>query len=287
VRARLAAALLLALLTACSGPAQQEDGTTLAVIGDFGTGGRSERAVAEAIRDWDRDQGLDALVTTGDNVYPDGSPSKFDQAWRKPYGWTADEDVEVVASLGNHDLDSGDPAELMALLDMPDRYYVKTVGLVQAVVLDANDVDAPGQTAFLARALEEPLPAGARYRVAVFHQAAYSCSDHSSDADVQREWLPLLTDGAVDLVLNGHDHVYQRFTPADGPTFVVTGGGGAKVHDREACPDGTPEPDVAESALHFVVLDATQEGLRIRAITPAGEELDDTTVRPRPSAATS
>ena len=251
------------------------------MIGDFGTGGRSERAVAAAVREWDRNTPLDGLVTTGDNVYPDGSPTKFDQAWRKPYGWVADEGIAVVASLGNHDLDSGDPAELMALLDMPDRWYTRTIGLVQAVVLDANDVEAVGQTEFLTETLRAPLPRGARYRVVVFHQAAYSCADHGSDDDVQREWVPLLEDGDVDLVLNGHDHLYQRFSPDDGPTYVVTGGGGAKIDQPEACRTGTPPPDDAEPTLHFVALDATRDGLRIRAVTPDGNVVDDTMVRPR------
>lgn len=278
----LAALLLTGALSACSDTdASSPEATRLAVIGDFGTGGRSERAVAEAIRDWDRRDALDALVTTGDNVYPDGSPSKFDQAWREPYGWVEDEGIEVVASLGNHDLDSGDPSELMELLDMPDRWYTKTVGLVHAVVLDANDVEAEDQTEFLTEALEAPLPRGARYRVVVFHQAAYSCAEHGSDDDVQREWLPLLEDSDVDLVLNGHDHLYQRFGPDDGPTYVVTGGGGAKIDQPESCPTGTPRPDDAEPTLHFVALDATPDALRIRAVTPDGEVVDDTTVRPR------
>ena len=33
---------------------------------------------------------------------------------------------------------------------------------------------------------------------------------------------PILDEFKVDLVLNGHDHAYQRFGPIDGTTFVVT-----------------------------------------------------------------
>jgi len=79
----------------------------------------------------------------------------------------------------------------------------------------------------------------ARWKVAVFHQPAYSCGTHGSSPEVQREWVRLFQRSGVDLVLNGHDHDYQRFAPIGGVTYVVTGGG-AELYEVGDCPAGTP-----------------------------------------------
>lgn len=283
-RAGAALALLLLPLAVGCGSAdaersQRQPGATyLGVVGDFGTGGRKEQAVADALAQRAEDDRLDALLTTGDNVYPDGSPSKFDQAWNEPYGWVEDQDVKVVAALGNHDVRNGNGPGVQKLLGMPGPWYSTTVGLVQVVVLDTNDIDEE-QTRFLARTLDEPLPEGTRYRVVVFHEPALSCAREPDD-DVVEEWVPLLTDGDVDLVLNGHNHLYERFSPEQGPPYVVTGGGGAELYPVGRCASGTPEAEVAESVLHYVTLVATEEKLQLQAVEPDGDVIDELELEP-------
>lgn len=275
-------ALLPALLSACAQEAVAFQGPTrLAVIGDMGTGGDDEWAVAFAVRASADREGLDALVTTGDNIYPDGDPEAYDRAWRKPYGWTAELGVPVVAALGNHDVKDGHEQAEMQLLGMPARWYTRTVGGVQLIVLDANLVDDEDQAKFLRKALDARRPRGTAYRVVVFHQPAYSCARHGSTKDVLSEWEPLFADGKVDLVLNGHDHAYQRFGPVDRTTYVVTGGGGAELYPIEDCPAATPAPEVAVAAFHYVSVEATAEQLLVQARTPDGRVLDTATISPR------
>jgi len=47
-------------------------------------------------------------------------------------------------------------------------------------------------------------------------QPAWSCSSHGSTPEVDRCWVPVLERYRVALVLNGHDHNYQRFVSAGG-----------------------------------------------------------------------
>lgn len=110
----------------------------VAVVGDFGTGGIDERAVARRIRAWVEAVDADALVTTGDNVYPAGDPSQFEAAWTIPYGWVAGRDMRVIASLGNHDVKTALGKHVMHLFDMPARRYLMSVGPVDYIVLDAT-----------------------------------------------------------------------------------------------------------------------------------------------------
>jgi hypothetical protein len=242
------------------------------VIGDFGSGGQAELKIAGAIDRWTDAHPINALVTTGDNVYESGAPARFDEAWHGPFGWLSAEGVPVVATLGNHDVETQDGAPVMVLLGMPSRWYTRRIGPVEFIVLDANRPSDPAQLDFLRHALARST---ARWTIAVFHQPAYSCSRHGSTPEVDDLWLPLLEHYGVDIVLNGHDHAYQRFGPLDGTTFVVTGGGGAPLYDVDECPDGTPAPDAKRVVHHFVTLVVSGSRLRIEALDSRLRSIDE------------
>jgi len=251
------------------------DGFGFAVIGDFGSGDASERTVANAIREWSSTHRLDALVTTGDNVYESGAPDELGAAWGRPYGWVAEQQVPVVAALGNHDVVTDAGAPELRLFDMPGRWYAGTIGPVRFIVLDANDPTDPEQMAFLRTQLAAD--ARAPWTVAVFHQPAFSCSFHGSTPEVDEAWVPLFARGGVDLVLNGHDHAYERFAPIDGVTYVVDGSGGATLYPASTflCPNGTPDYVFANARDHaFVALTATAHRLVGQAITADGRVID-------------
>lgn len=242
------------------------------VLGDFGNGSQAELKIAGAIDDWTDAHPVNALVTTGDNVYESGAPSRFAEAWHVPFGWVSVKGIPVVASLGNHDVETQGGAPVMGLLDMPSRWYTRRIGPVEFIVLDANRVMDQRQLDFLRGALDSST---ARWKVAVFHQPAYSCSRHGSTPDVDDLWLPLLATDGVDLVLNGHDHAYQRFGPIDGTTYVVTGGGGAPLYHEDDCPDGTPTPEAARVVHHFVTLVVSGSRLRIEAFDSRLRSIDE------------
>jgi 3',5'-cyclic AMP phosphodiesterase CpdA len=242
------------------------------VLGDFGNGSQAELKVAGAIDDWTDAHPVNALVTTGDNVYESGSPTRFAEAWEGPFGWVSVEGIPVVATLGNHDVETQGGAPVMGLLDMPSRWYTRRIGPVEFIVLDANRPTDPRQLDFLRRAVATST---ARWKIAVFHQPAYSCSRHGSTPEVDDLWLPLLAGDGVDLVLNGHDHAYQRFGPIDGTTYVVTGGGGAPLYHEDDCPDGTPEPEAKRVVHHFVTLVVSGSRLRIEALDSRLRSIDE------------
>jgi hypothetical protein len=152
-------------------------------------------------------------------------------------------------------------------------YYSFVYGNVMVISLDANDVSneipanngytGGAQTAWLAKQL-----AAARSRsdvdfvVAYFHHCAYcTCTVHSSEGGVRANWAPLFDQYAVDLVINGHNHIYERtdpikagsatgaapigstITPAtQGTTYVTAGGAGESLYSFSA-------PDSYEGAI--------------------------------------
>lgn len=143
--------------------------------------------------------------------------------------------------------------------------YSFTYGNTAVVALDANDVsyEIPAnqgytdgrQTRWLDRRLAELRAAdGIDFIVVFFHHCAFSTTNsHASDGGVRDAWLPLFEKHQVDLVINGHNHVYERTdalksgrvskkmpigesvdTTREGIVYVTAGGAGRALYDFPA-----------------------------------------------------
>ncbi|MEV5318935.1 metallophosphoesterase family protein [Streptomyces sp. NPDC052687] len=189
--------------------------------------------------------------------------------------------VPWMVTTGNHDMEAWYSPDgyggQWARWSLPDSgfdprrapgVYAFTYGNVGVIALDANDVsyEIPAnlghsegrQTAWLDKKLRElRADRGVDFVVVFFHHCAYSTSSHASDGGVRAEWVPLFAEHRVDLVINGHNHVYERTDairggevgrpvpvggstdPARDGTVYVTAGGGGK--DLYGFPAGVPE----------------------------------------------
>ncbi|MGW3624119.1 purple acid phosphatase family protein [Streptomyces sp. NPDC000880] len=108
--------------------------------------------------------------------------------------------------------------------------YAFTYGNVGVVALDANDVSTEirantgytggAQTRWLDQRLGELRKnKDIDFIVVFFHHCAFSTTNqHASDGGVRDAWVPLFDKHSVDLVVNGHNHVYER-------TDALRGGG--------------------------------------------------------------
>lgn len=152
--------------------------------------------------------------------------------------------------------------------------YSFTYGNVGIVALDANDVsyEIPAnkgysdgrQTAWLDRRLGE-LRKSVDFVVVFFHHCTYSTSSHASDGGVRDAWLPLFTKHQVDLVINGHNHVYERTDAIkggkvgrrvpvgastdptrDGTVYVTAGGAGKSLYSFPVGVEDSYEGKVAD-----------------------------------------
>lgn len=137
--------------------------------------------------------------------------------------------------------------------DLANCFYRFRYGSVEFVSIDNNDVTSEipinvGYTGGRQQAwVQRTLAAAAAdpavdFIVVLMHQAAFSSSSkHGSDTGVRAAWLQLFNQYGVDLVLQGHDHLYERthamqgLTVADdsgpyrtdaGTVFVLVGNGG-------------------------------------------------------------
>jgi hypothetical protein len=143
----------------------------------------------------------------------------------------------------------------------PPTYYSFVYGNVGVVSLDANDVSyeipanlgytGGAQTAWLEATLAKLRASKAvDFIVAYHHHCAYcTCTAHGSEGGVRQYWTPLYDKYQVDLVINGHNHIYERTDPiiggsptgkapigstihpaSQGTTYVTAGGGGESLY---------------------------------------------------------
>lgn len=259
-------ASLLAFL-ALAGPAAADTG--IVAIGDFGVGGDRERGTGAAVERFLAARPADALVTLGDNDYTE-RPRAFRRNWTEAFGWAAADGLLVAGTLGNHDVRVDGGRYEFGLLGMPGRYYQRRVGDVALFLLDSNNL-GPAQLRWLDGALART---DAPWKVVAFHHPPFSCGGYLGDQRVRRALVPLFERHDVDLVLSGHDHNYQRFRRA-GVTYVVHGGGGARLYRLRSCPRWFPQRLAARKVHGWLYLRAAPGSLRVRAIGRWGGVQDD------------
>jgi hypothetical protein len=237
-----------------------------AVVGDQGSGLPPQYRIARRMCSWRRhDHPFRLVFTTGDNVYPRGQPSRFDETFFKPYRCLLNRGARFHSALGNHDVvtANGDHQVSEPAFGYKSRkrnYVIRKRGM-RFVVANATNLrehwlrkkTRPGQ--------------GDRWTIVIFHFPVYSPGQHGSYAD-WREWMPdLFVKRGVDLVLSGHDHLYAVTKSLKGIRYVVTGGGGASLYD---CRDRWFAA-VCRSRHHFLYVVARRNRLWVHAVPGEGE----------------
>jgi acid phosphatase type 7 len=256
-------------------PVGDDSRFSFAVVGDSGSGGKGQLAVAALLERL----GPDLALHTGDVVYPAGEERHYDRRFFAPYR-NLIKNVPLFPVLGNHDVRKGNGAAFLEnfhpSLGSPGstkRYYSFDWGNVHFVALDSElyhgdrDSSPKEQRDFLVRDLAA---ARRRWRVASLHRSPYGSSRHGGDEKVREDLEPLFVKYGVDLVFSGHDHVYERTMPIDGVTYVVSGGGGRRLYragkgERTAC---------SKSAHHAVLVRVDGGRLLLEAVEADGKVVD-------------
>jgi hypothetical protein len=254
------------------------DHLVFAAIGDNGSGGRQAMAVADQMADTYalRPYGLVCLL--GDICYYGSIQDRFHDVFEEPMEPLIEAGVRFELSIGNHDgglNDSGSSSEEidaeLALLGTPSRYYTTSHGPVDFFYLDSNEpgLFGPGSSEQLDW-FDDALGASTNvWKVVCIHHPPYSSGWYGSTPGEADKLSPILRRHAVDLVLSGHDHHYERTVPIDGTTYVVSGGG---------CKTTPVEPSeisaVAESTLEFMHFAVDGDHLTGEAIRPDGSLVD-------------
>lgn len=228
--------------------------------GGSGSGDRCRMAATAALLG-----GADAVLPLGDTQYEAGALDDF----RTSYGPTWGEFLPVTRpAVGNHEYETRGAAGYYSYFgaaagDPSAGYYAYDVGAWRLISLNSEcqvvscSLDSP-QYRWLKGELASHTNA---CTLAYWHRPLFSSgSEHGGDARSRPFWKLLYLYGA-DVVLNGHDHDYERFAPQDpqgaadpsGIREFVVGTGGRSLN-----PLNTLRPNSeASSASSFGVLRLT------------------------------
>ena len=192
------------------------------VLGDFGTGDRTQYQLAEQMKKLHDRFKYELVVLVGDNLYGAERPQDFKKKFELPYKPLLDAGVKFYASLGNHDARE---QRYYKLFNMEGKLYYTFSPKpdVRFFALESTYPE-PEQIKWLENELKA---SGSDWKIAFFHHPLYSSGDrHGSDLRLRELLEPLFLKYNVSLVLTGHDHFYERVKPQKGITYFVVGSGG-------------------------------------------------------------
>jgi hypothetical protein len=188
------------------------------------------------------------IFTAGDNAYPDGSPGQFADCYGPSWGRHK---ARTRPAPGNHDYHTAGAAAYFQYFganagEAGKGYYSYELGPWHLIVLNSNcgaiggcDAGSPQMDWLLADLAAHP----AGCTLAYWHHPVVTLGPHLDDeAGILPLWQAL-HDGGVDIVVNGHEHNYQRYAPlgrdarstdAAGMRLFVVGTGGRDLTLAEA-----------------------------------------------------
>jgi hypothetical protein len=257
-------------------PEPQRASLRFAVIGDSGRWSKQQQQLADQVIAQRERFPFEFVVMLGDNNYGDGSPESYKVRFEQPFKPLLDAGVKFYAALGNHDVG---PQWDYPLFNMNGhRYYTfeEKTGVpviadtaVRFWVLDSNRLDAE-QLAWLDRELSG---SKADWKIALSHHPIYSSGRYSWAALARRRSLePVLVRNGVNVVLSGHEHLYERLVPQNGIMYFTSGGAGS-VRVGDLRPSRVTAAGY-DRDLSFMLIEIAGDTLYFQAINRVGETID-------------
>jgi hypothetical protein len=204
------------------------------------------------------------VFTTGDNVYRSGTLTEYRDCYDPSWGRHKARTRPVP---GNHDYETPDASGYFQYFDNIPPYYAYDLGAWRIYALN-SEIDASPESPQVAW-LQEDLAANPRQCVlAYWHLPRWSSgTKHGSVKKVQPLWR-ILYRADAELVINGHEHNYERFAPMNAAgephpegmrAFVVGTGGGNLYELGSPLPTSEAQNDAAHGVLKLTLHESSYE----------------------------
>ena len=215
------------------------------------------------LRDAAASENLDvAVALLGDGAYPKGSAAEWSNCYQPAWG-----SFKAIThpAVGNHEYLTNGAAPYFSYFgsaagSAEKSWYSYTIGAWRIIVLNSECEivgcdSSSAQYLWLETELESARTAGEPI-AAMWHRPRFSTGMHGDYVAMQPIWSALAT-AEVALVLNGHEHNYERWVPltatgtpaAAGITEFIVGTGGANLRPQE----GSDARSVVYLMVHGVI----------------------------------
>ena len=232
-----------------------------------GAGPASDRALAE---------NPDGIILAGDYA-PDGKLAEFENYFEPTWGRLKS---ITRAAPGNHEDQDRDLAGFFDYfgpsVNPPKGYYSYDIGAWHMIALNSNSAIAEQAAWVRTDAAAHPTAC----MMAYWHEPLYSSSERPGDPAFKPLWDALYSVGA-EIVVNGHNHNYERFAPqnpsgkrddAKGIVQFTVGVGGDDFYDFE---DPQPNSMVRRNDTHgFVKFTLGPADWESRFVSTTGAVMD-------------
>ena len=203
------------------------------ILGDAGTANQNQKNVRDKYYDYvsnatKNPNQTDLMLFLGDNAYNDGLDIEYQKGLFDIYD---DQLQKTVAwsTLGNHDGYSANSvsqtgpyydiftfptaAESGGLASGTEAYYSFDYANIHFIVLESYTLD--DNAAQIAWCKQDIQNTNQDWIVAFYHHPSYTKGSHDSDLEsnsinMRNNFMPILEENGVDLVLSGHSHSYER-----------------------------------------------------------------------------
>lgn len=222
-----------------------------------------------------KDLFLDFSIYTGDLCFS----GKYYE-WKKEFFTPEEQDliscVPFFNSLGNHE---GQTELTKVFLQAPESssgdeyYYSFDYGDVHFLVLNTEDKVHEGSPQF-EFARQDLTNTQKKWKIVVFHIPAYSAGAHKPSKAMQIFTQKIFEPLGVDIVLNGHNHFYQR-NYVNGIYHITCGGGGAPLYK----PDTADFVQKSFQGYHYGMMDISTEEISVKIFDLRGNIIDEFIIR--------
>jgi acid phosphatase len=222
----------------------------------------------------------DALITLGDNFYPNGVKNNTDPLWESTYEFFFGKFL-TFAVLGNHDYMLNPYAQLKYFNPnwvMPNRFYNRMYKDVHLIALDTIELAPNISAAFIPNFKLQPSnqlewleyvlkTSTSPWKIVYGHYPIFSNGGHGDTEELKQKLLPLFKKYKVHLYLSGHDHsICHKYY--EGTHFVVSGNG-SYSNAVKPIPGFTP----LKENCGFAYINVTPKQLQFRLVSFSGNVL--------------
>lgn len=165
------------------------------------------------------------LLSLGDQVNTSSDEEQYD-AYTNREGFKG---LTLATVVGNHDSGNRAYTEHFKFSNVQEEgkttagsnyYYVYNNTLF--ICLNSNNRDYAEHKSTIKKAIAEN--PNVKWKVVAFHHPPYTVGSHALDgyiSNMRSTLVPIFKENKIDLVLNGHDHVYTRTHVMDGPNPII------------------------------------------------------------------
>lgn len=201
------------------------------------------------IEDDEKFDGVSFMLSAGDQVNTANNEEQYD-------GYLNHETLKslpVATVIGNHDAKAANYGEHFNVANESDTLGVTDAGgdsyfvynNTLFMVLNTNNLSTAEHKDFMKAAIEATKDQNIRWKIVTLHQSIYTVASHYNNDGTQRreELAPVFDELGIDVVLQGHDHVYCRTYIMDGLMKVSENENYTYGNGEDEAPTAVTNPD--------------------------------------------